>query len=54
MVVNDVVAGDLGQEDGGVPAHMTGRVLGSVGIIFKQKYQKCKSSPGWIMNTEYD
>ena len=39
MVVNDVVAGHLGQQDGGVPAHVPGSVLGSLGSnIFKQKY----------------
>ena len=32
MVLYDVVAGDLGQEDGGVPADMAGSVLSSVGI----------------------
>ena len=31
MVVNYVVAGHLGQQDGGVPAHVPGSVLGLTG-----------------------
>ena len=37
MVVNDVVAGDLREEDGGVPAHMAGSVLGSVSGLYLNK-----------------
>ena len=33
MVVNDVVTGDLREEDGGVPADVTGSVLSSEGFI---------------------
>ena len=33
MVVNDVVTGDLREEDGGVPADVAGSVLSSVGFM---------------------
>ena len=45
MVVDDVVTGDLGQEDGGVPADMTGSVLGSVGISEPSPQMEFKTFP---------